>query len=536
MKLSIKQKFFGLQGLNILASLIIVGITISSLYSISGQFQHYLDTAAQRQKLLMAIKADMGFGAGIHNFKNYVLRGAEKYYPRIDKNFSGALESIDRYRQLHDLSPEEAAALDKIAGVAQAYLNNAKKIKPLIEKGASPEEVDKVVKINDGPALEGFKTLDDGYHRITSETTESMKRVIDDAITSVSMVIAVIVIIILGLSGYMILSTVRRIKGAASAMHEIADGDGDLTRELPVENNDELGQLTSSFNTFRSKIHELISRVLHNSQTIESSANKLTELSNSTHVDVQQQQKRTEEAASALEQMTQAMDVMMESTDTAARNADEADKQALQSKQQISRTIETINRLAAEMEHAAAATEKLQQDSLQIGSVLDVIRGIAEQTNLLALNAAIEAARAGEQGRGFAVVADEVRTLASRTQQSTEEIQSMIEELQSNTGLVVSVIEKGQKIGSESVEQSRSAGESLDAISQLVNDIRELNARIATSVREQTEASRTIYNNVGDINQLSNRSAHSAEESLRHSRELHALAQQMRELMGQFRL
>ncbi len=536
MKLSIKQKFFGLQGLNILASLIIVGITITSLYNISGQFQHYLDTAAQRQKLLMAIKADMGFGAGIHNFKNYVLRGADKYYPRIRKNFSGALQTIDEYRQLHDLTPEEAAALDKIADVARAYLNNAEKIKPMIEQGASPEQVDKVVKINDGPALEGFNTLDQRYHEITATTTDSMKAVINDAIVSVSAVIAVIVIIILGLSSWMIFSTVRRINGAARAMHEIAEGDGDLTRKLPVEHGDELGELTSSFNTFRSKIHDLVGRVLSSSKRIESSANQLTELSASTHADVLQQQQRTEEAASALEQMSRSMSVIMESTDAAARNADEAHRQSSQSRKQITCTIDTINRLAAEMEQAARAAEKLQHDSLQIGSVLDVIRGIAEQTNLLALNAAIEAARAGEQGRGFAVVADEVRTLASRTQQSTEEIQSMIEELQSNTGLVVSVIEKGQKIGVESVEQSQDAGASLDAISQLVNDIKELNARIAASVREQTDASRRIHGNVEEISSLSNRSAHSAEESLRHSRELHELARKMRELMGQFRL
>ncbi len=536
MKLSIKQKFFGLQGLNILASLIIVGITISSLYNISGQFQHYLDTAAQRQKLLMAIKTDMGFGAGIHNFKNYVLRGSEKYYPRIRQNFSNALQTIEEYRQLHDLTPEEATALDKIAGVARAYLDNAEKIKPMIERGASPEQVDKAVKIDDGPALEGFDLLNRRYHEITSTTTGDMKAVIAGAITSVSAVIAVIVVIILGLSSWTIFSTVRRIKGAATAMHEIAEGDGDLRRELPVENCDELGELTSSFNTFRGKIHDLIGRVLSSSQSIESSADKLTELSAGTHADVQQQQRRTEEAANALEQMSRAMSVMMESTDTAASNADEADRQARRSKQQITLTIETIDRLAAEMEQAAKATEKLQQDSLQIGSVLDVIRGIAEQTNLLALNAAIEAARAGEQGRGFAVVADEVRTLASRTQQSTEEIQSMIEELQSNTGLVVSVIEKGQKIGMESVEQSQSAGESLDAISRLVNDIKELNARIAASVREQTDASRSIFGNVEDISRLSGRSAQSAEESLRHSRELHQLARQMRDLMSQFRL
>ncbi len=536
MKLSIKQKFFGLQGLNILASLIIVGITMSSLYNISSQFQHYLDTAAQRQKLLMAIKADMGFGGGIHNFKNFVLRGADKYYPRIRKNFGGALETIGQYRQLHDLTPEEAAALDKIAGVASAYLNNAEKIQPMIREGASPEQVDKVVKINDGPALEGFKTLDERYHEITSDTTGAMKAVISGAITSVSLVIAVIVIIILGLSGWMITSTTRRIRGAALAMKEIAEGDGDLTRELPAEQDDELGELTNAFNRFRGKIHGLIGRVLGSSQTIESSANTLTELAEGTHRDVQQQQQRTEEAASALEQISQAMGRMMDSSASASQKADAADEQARQSKRQIDTTIDTINRLATEMGNAAQAADKLQQDSLQIGSVLDVIRGIAEQTNLLALNAAIEAARAGEQGRGFAVVADEVRTLASRTQQSTEEIQAMIEELQSNTGLVVSVIEKGQQIGSESVEQSRGAGESLDAISRLVNDIKELNARIAASVREQAEASRSIHGNVEEISSLSSRSAHSAEESLRHSRELHDLAQQMRELMGQFRL
>ena len=536
MNLTIKQKFYALQGMNLLAGVLILAIILPGLYTISHHFDDYLETAAARQSLIMQIKSDMGFGGGIHNFKNYVLRGTDKYYGRIKDNLSSVLGNIDKYRGLPDLTAEERKALDKIQGVVQAYMDNTDKIKPIINDSGSPKEVDAVVKINDSPALEGFKVLDDHYHDMTGSVRTTLADSIGSVVNASLAAIIIISLTVTIVAGFLINSLVRRIASVSQAMQQIADGDGDLSRRLGASGSDEISQLGSHFNTFNEKISEIIGQVISISHRLKASSAEMQALNESTQQDVDDQQSQTQSTAEAMERMSGSIKEVSEHADSAAQTADEANQQTQSGKVRVEDTGVMIGRLAKEMANAMNVAEKLQQDSDQIGSVLDVIRGIAEQTNLLALNAAIEAARAGEQGRGFAVVADEVRTLASRTQQSTEEIQAMIEELQSNTGLVVNVIAEGQKLGEESVDMANSAGSSLDQIAESVETIKNLNAVIARLVKQQADDSMGISDNLEQINSVSSRSAQSAQKSSSNSHSMNDLAEQLKVLVDQFKL
>jgi len=536
MSLSIRQKFILLLVLAGISSVVILLVTVPSLYKISDRFDHYLSSGASRQTLLMDIKSNMGFGAGIHNFKNYVLRGQEKYFPRINSQFAQALESIKQYRTLPGVNDIENQALDKIQSVAQAYLDHAAKIKPLVDSGASSSEVDKVVKINDGPAIEGFDTLGKRYDELTRVETETLANEIDQAVALIVITMLILTVLILVVGFIIVQSVSKRIADASQAMQQIAQGDGDLTRSLSDDGRDEMSLLGDSFNTFSQKIADIISQIVSISHQLDDSSSRVMALNEQTQRDVISQQSQTEATVLSVEKMSTSIADISSHADSAANTAEQANKEAEVGKAHVQNTITAISSLANEMTNAADVARKLQNDSDQIGSVLDVIQGIAEQTNLLALNAAIEAARAGEQGRGFAVVADEVRTLASRTQQSTEEIQSIIAELQSNTSHVVKVINDGQSLGVESVEISTKAAESLATISLSVKSIKDVSVMIASAVKEQTEASQSVAGNIDQINEIGNRSASSAKQSSEHSRSMNNFASQLKTLVGQFKI
>jgi methyl-accepting chemotaxis protein len=202
----------------------------------------------------------------------------------------------------------------------------------------------------------------------------------------------------------------------------------------------------------------------------------------------------------------------------------------------VRNSVNGIRSLAENVEEAAGVIHRLEQDSEQIGTILDVIRGIADQTNLLALNAAIEAARAGEQGRGFAVVADEVRTLAQRTQQSTQEIQAMIEQLQEGSRNAVQVMELGRQRTEESVDLSSRAGTSLDAITSAVSRITDMNLQIASAAQEQSTVAEEMARNINQISEVSDETSHGAQQTEDASQQLSQLASELQTLVQQFKV
>ena len=328
----------------------------------------------------------------------------------------------------------------------------------------------------------------------------------------------------------------RRLADLAKRFREVSTGDGDLQRRIDVKSNDGIDVLGRIFNGFIEKLQSIMSQVIDDSSNLVGVASHLKDISSSSSNSALQQQSQIEQVATAMNEMTATATEVATNARSAADAAQNADGDVNSGMVIVEQTVTSINSLAAEVERANDVIRTLQSDSEEIGSVLDVIRGIAEQTNLLALNAAIEAARAGEQGRGFAVVADEVRTLASRTQQSTEEIQKMIERLQSGANDAVHVMEESHIQAKNSVDQAGKTGDALKKITLAVNTINQMNLEISNAAGQQTEVAREIDMNLNQINQASHESVSNAGEASQESENLNQLASHLQELMQQFKV
>ena len=327
-------------------------------------------------------------------------------------------------------------------------------------------------------------------------------------------------------------SIVVPLNAAVGAMANIASGEADLTRSLDTQGNDELAQMSRHFNAFTLKLRQVIGESLAASRSLDEAARSLDGVANQGYQTSQQQSQQMELVATAINEVTYGVQDVAKSAEEAANEVRNAEDQANQGQQNIDNSLRQIDQLSGTIGQAVQVIQALAQESSQIGKVLEVIRAIAEQTNLLALNAAIEAARAGEQGRGFAVVADEVRLLAQRTQQSTAEIQGMIERLQTNSGAAVKVIHESSEASQLTVDQASQASESLQLIAQSMRNLAGANASIASATLQQSHVVEDINRNVTEAASLAHTSALSAEETSSASKHLGQRASQLARLLG----
>ena len=312
--------------------------------------------------------------------------------------------------------------------------------------------------------------------------------------------------------------------------------EGDLSQEISVTSNDEIGVLQKAMQATTSNLRDVLQMINGMAANLEQSANDMTSISTETRNGIHEQQSSIHQVVTAMTEMSSTVEEVARNANMAADSANSANEQAIEGQNVVDQTTASISQLASDVNNAGNVIGDVQKDSDAIGTVLDVIRGIAEQTNLLALNAAIEAARAGEQGRGFAVVADEVRTLASRTQESTQEIQSMIERLQAGSKNAVEVMESSRVRAEETVELANRTGSSLNDITAAVRTINDMNIQIASAVEEQSSVTNDVNRNIVEINTIVDSSAEGSEKVMQSSETLNNLTIELNGLVSRFKL
>ncbi|MEW6991200.1 methyl-accepting chemotaxis protein [Colwelliaceae bacterium 6441] len=350
----------------------------------------------------------------------------------------------------------------------------------------------------------------------------------------------VFILIILGAITFVVLIVTRAIVKPLTtiekAMYDIAHGEGDLTKRIEIKTNDEVGRVATEFNRFVERIQQLISQVSQSSGSLQNTINDFSQLTLETSERSSQSSEVTQVAASTVTSVSQAAKNIFDTAKIASQSAQEANQSASKGREDVEKSVQSITDMEQSIDHAVQVIANLRENSESIGEVLNVIRSIAEQTNLLALNAAIEAARAGEQGRGFAVVADEVRTLASRTQESTNNIQQMIESLQSSSKEAGEVMSSNQQQMKLSVAQINTISETFNDILQKVTSVQEQNNNITESTEQQNLAAVEMENVIDTFKDIAEKGLVSADEMRDRCDSLNVNAEQLNEEVGKFKI
>ncbi len=345
----------------------------------------------------------------------------------------------------------------------------------------------------------------------------------------------VMVTVLFALVYFLAHSIIKPVK-SLSALMEKASQNKDLTLRSQLRGSDELSIMAKAFNGMMENFHEMLSKVMNASDSVRAATEQLGVITEQTAQGVMRQHSESDQVSTAMNEMSATVQEVSRQAQDAATASSKADQEAAEGKRIMAENSKGVRQLAEKIEVTSHAINQLSDESQNIGTVLQVIRDIAEQTNLLALNAAIEAARAGEQGRGFAVVADEVRNLAQRSHNSTEEIQDIVERLQQKADDAVKAMASGQEEAQNSVERAGSIGEALDSVLSEITAISNMNAQIASAAEEQSSVAEEINRSIVEIARISNETAEGAKETTNTSRNLTSLSQELYQMVGQFKL
>nr|WP_218190801.1 MULTISPECIES: methyl-accepting chemotaxis protein [unclassified Pseudomonas] len=414
--------------------------------------------------------------------------------------------------------------------LAEAYPNGAPKVSPGLKEVEFDGKTQLIsfTRVNGVPSADWYVAL-----VLDKDTAFSM---LSEFRTSALIAMVIAVVIIIALLGMLIRVLMQPLLTMGRAMHDIAEGEGDLTKRLTIHGHDEFGALGLSFNRFVERIHTSIREVSSATGQVNEVALRVVAASNSSMFNSDQQASRTNSVAAAINQLGAAAQEIAQNAALASQHSSDARSLAEDGQQVVDKTIHAMQQLSAKISDSCGNIETLNSNTVNIGQILEVITSISQQTNLLALNAAIEAARAGEAGRGFAVVADEVRNLAHRTQDSAQQVQKMIEELQVGARQAVGIMTESQRESESSVGIANLAGERLGSVTQRIGEIDGMNQSVATATEEQTAVVESINVDINEINTLNQEGVENLQATLRACADLEQQAARLKQLVGSFRI
>ncbi|MHB0765777.1 methyl-accepting chemotaxis protein [Stutzerimonas sp. NM35] len=476
----------------------------------------------------IAERSLLGAGAGAH---------AQALRLSHAENLQQAHERVQRYVQMQP-GAEALALVDQFNRGFEQWQKVSQRVIELVN---SDPQAASALSFGDSEAR--FEAMRDAIDQLGELEDQAANREGESAIAEGLAVAAQQgTILLIGMLGCLVLIlgmplvVLRPMRRLLQRVEQIAEGDGDLRTRVEVSSADELGQLGSAFNRFIDKLQPLIAEVGQVTAEVEAAARGMSGMASANDQLISGEHAAVDQVSTAATEMSAAVHEVARNAQNASDAARQAEDQASAGAQVVSGTIESIRQLAQEVEGTSQTIEALAEEASSIGDVMEVIRGIAEQTNLLALNAAIEAARAGEQGRGFAVVADEVRALAARTQESTKDIQVRIERLQGGVSRAVQAMHAGSGKARDSVERAAGVDQTLADTTEAVRRINDMAAQIATACEEQSSVTEEIARNISDIRDLSDEAASNSAQSMRASEELSGLSQRLAGLVGRFRV
>lgn len=514
-------------------------ISLAFNYSVNTDTSQRLESVRDRYYpiLELANNSIVVLDASAENLNSAVAAGETDLIKTAD-------ESAEKMRSMlsnmHELEPVRKSQVEQLRSLFDRYYSSARELSHGMISGTIDftqlnnrveEMTQRQSQIKDD--LQKFR--DESHKLFASNISESIS--LANSALKVGFIVAVVVSLLLaGVALYITSSVTRNISRIVQSLKDIASGEGDLTKRIRQSSQDEIGDLVFWFNSFVEKLQTIIKDVVETIQPLKSTSDELTKLAHESELVSSGQLEATVSVNRSMSEMFESLSENAANTSNAAEAASFANDQAQTGHGIVKDTISTINDLAGEVAKAGQTIAQLEADSENVGAILDVIQGIASQTNLLALNAAIEAARAGEHGRGFAVVADEVRTLASRTQESTEEIHSVIDQLQKTARVISEVMAAGQVKAEQSVSQAGNAGNSLEAITSRVEEINIMNTQIASATEEQQQTSQFIQHAIDEISQSANKAAEGSSKVASSTEQLQKVTNRLDSVARQFRV